>query len=193
MSAVAQPSAPDIATVQELVAGRVATETADLAQPAAADFTFNVLSGADLLKLPRPSWRVKGVLFRLKPVIIGTDEDGQPITSCIVEAVEGSEAESQEAARPLPRSLQYALDSLLTALEMERSASVHVDVWRQHFYADHPADTEAGKRQAFHRARKDLIEHGKISVVDNIYSVTERDNGVTCHYLSRSHGRGIWG
>ena len=123
--------------------------------------------------------------FRLKPVVIGTDEDGEHITSCIVEAVDGSEAESLEAAKPLSHSLQYALDSLLTAIEKEQSASVHVDAWRQHFYAGHPADSDAGKRQAFHRARNGLIEHGKITVVDNVYSVTGRDNSVTCHSSSQ--------
>ena len=123
--------------------------------------------------------------FRLKPVVIGTDEDGEPITSCIVEAVEGSEAERLEADKPLSRPLQYALDSLRATIEKEQSPSVHVDAWRQHFYAGHPADTDAGKRQAFHRARKDLIEHGKIAVINNIYSVTERDNSVTCHPSSR--------
>ncbi len=123
--------------------------------------------------------------FRLKPVVIGTDEDGEAITSCIVEEVDGSAVESLEAAKPLPRSLQYALNSLLTAVEQEQSAGVHVDVWRQHFYAGHPADTDAGKRQAFHRARNGLIEHGKVTVVDNVYSVTSCDNSVTCHSLSQ--------
>ena len=63
MSAVTPSAVPDIATVQAMVDARRVEEEAALAPASAAsDFAFNVLSGADLLKLPRPSWRVKGVL-----------------------------------------------------------------------------------------------------------------------------------
>lgn len=116
--------------------------------------------------------------FRLKPVNIGTDEDGEPITSCIVEATQSCGAESRDAGRPLTSSLQYALDSLRKAVAGERSASVHVDVWRPYFYAGHSADNDGAKKKAFQRARAALLESQKISVLNDRYSLgTEEQAG----------------
>lgn len=109
--------------------------------------------------------------FRLKPVAIGAGEDGEPITSCIVEAVDGSEAEKKEAAKPLPHSLQYALDSLREAIEKEQTANVHVDAWRPYFYAGHSADNDGAKKKAFQRARTALLEYGNITVFNDSYSM----------------------
>ncbi|MBW6512193.1 MAG: helicase RepA family protein [Desulfuromonadaceae bacterium] len=52
----------------------------------------------------------------------------------------------------------------------------HLDDWRQAFYARSTADSLDGKRQAFHRARTGLQHKGTITVNDDHYSLSERDN-----------------
>jgi hypothetical protein len=87
--------------------------------------------------------------------------------------------------KPFTPSLEYALNSLRAAIEQAGTAGISIDAWRQHFYAGHAADTLDGKRQAFRRAREKLARLGKITVHNDIYSVTERDSIVTCHNVSQ--------
>lgn len=108
--------------------------------------------------------------FRLKPVVIGTDEDGEDITSCVVESVDEGTVKTE--SKPLTKSQLYALESFHSALKKENTASIHVDAWRPHFYAGHFAETDDAKQKAFQRARKELVEIGKISVFNNSYSWT---------------------
>lgn len=106
-----------------------------------------------------------GAAFSLHRVELGTDADGDMVSSCIVRRVEG---EQRETAR-LSRSLQYGLDSLKEALAGEESGRVHVDAWRTIFYRGHWADSQSAKRSAFHRARTDLVASGLIGVADDEY------------------------
>lgn len=112
-------------------------------------------------------------LFRLKPIVIGQDEDGADITSCIVEPLDRATVSNAED-KPLSGALQRALESLDKAIGNEGGISVHVDAWRPHFYAGHEADSTEAKQKAFQRARKELIDRGKISVFNDRYSRTDR-------------------
>ncbi len=112
--------------------------------------------------------------FRLKTVGLGYDEDGEPEISCVVEPDRSS---VQEEERPLSPSLTYALESLKAALEEEKTDSVHVDAWRNHYYARHTADNTHAKKTAFLRVRKELASLGKITVLNDCYSIP----GTTAH------------
>ncbi len=137
-----------------------------------------------------------GAAFSLHRVELGTDADGDMVSSCIVRRVEG---EQRETAR-LSRSLQYGLDSLKEALGGDENGRVHVDAWRTVFYRGHWADSQSAKRSAFHRARTDLVAAGLIGVADDEYflpsqgeqvetetsvasvaSVAKRCKGVACN------------
>jgi hypothetical protein len=104
--------------------------------------------------------------FRLKPVVIGTDPDGNEITSCVIEP-QGVGAKED---KPLAPALKYALDALKKTCEAEGKEGVHLDVWRQEFYRGHTGDTHEAKRQAFVRARSALTANNLIDVDDDFYT-----------------------
>ena len=56
--------------------------------------------------------------FRLKPVVIGTDEGGEDITSCVVEPVDETQV-GKDQDKPLTKSQIYALESFHTALKQK--------------------------------------------------------------------------
>ena len=76
--------------------------------------------------------------------------------------------------KPLTPSLKYALESLEAALNEDGGNSVHVEVWRSKFYAHHTADTTNAKKVAFRRARTELQSMGRITVIDDKYSIVGR-------------------
>lgn len=120
--------------------------------------------------------------FRLKTVGLGYDEDGEPEISCVVEP---DNSPVQEEEKPLTPALKYALESLKATLEEEKTDSVHVDVWRNHYYARHTADNTHAKKTAFLRVRKELTSLGKITVLNDCYSIPDttahaRHNTGTC-------------
>ena len=106
--------------------------------------------------------------FRLKSVGLGYDADGEPITSCVVEE---DNTPVQEEEKPLTPSLKYALESLEAALLEDGGNSVHVEAWRKHYYAKSTADNTHAKKTAFLRVRKDLASLGRVTVLDDMYSI----------------------
>lgn len=106
--------------------------------------------------------------FRLKSVGLGYDADGEPITSCVVEE---DNTPVQEEEKPLTPSLKYALESLEAALLEDGGDSVHVEAWRKHYYAKSTADNTHAKKTAFLRVRKDLASLGRVTVLDDMYSI----------------------
>jgi len=70
----------------------------------------------------------------------------------------------------------------------ETFAGLHVEDWRDAFYAKHTGDSLDGKRKAFQRVRDDLIEGDHLRVESDIYTVV----GHAIHTrlnLSRNAGR----
>jgi len=116
---------------------------------------------------------------KLKRVEIGTDNKGNPITSCIVEAV--TVAPSTNAN--LPRTQRFALDALKKALASANGVEVKTDsdlakkgilvgtrvckseIWRQEFYDTYPATTQEAKKKALFRATIDLTNAGLIQLI----------------------------
>lgn len=103
--------------------------------------------------------------FSLHRVELGTDADGDTVSSCVVRRVEG---EQRETVR-LSRTLQYGLDSLKEVLAEEGESRVHVDAWRTAFYRNHWGDNTHAKKTAFLRARSDLTRAGLVCVHDDEY------------------------
>lgn len=52
---------------------------------------------------------------------------------------------------------------------------VHIEHWRDSFYAKHTGDNAETKRKAFQRARSDLTGSGDMTVQDDIYLVADRE------------------
>jgi hypothetical protein len=112
------------------------------------------------------------LVSRLKSVEIGVDEDGEPFTSCVVEAVEAAVGTFRpDRARSLSKGAQTALRALRLAIEgkgEQPPASNHipagvraitVEQWRTYAYQTGISDsTEARARQlAFKRAHEALV------------------------------------
>jgi AAA domain len=114
---------------------------------------------------------------RLKVVEVGNDEDGEPITSCVIEPTNGTPrpAPSPEERR-LTASQRRALDMLNEAIIKDGkipAACDHIpadtpcvpeDLWRQYCYAGQIADSDKqeAKRQAFKRAAQQLLAARRI-------------------------------
>ena len=109
--------------------------------------------------------------FRLKSVGLGYDEDGEPITSCVVEE---DNTALQEEAKPLTPALRYALETLGAVLDRYKRYTVTLEQWREEFYARHTADNLNAKKVAFRRARMELQNIGKLSVINDEYGIIGR-------------------
>lgn len=114
--------------------------------------------------------------FGLEVLTLGTDEHGDTITSCVVTPGESS---ASRAPRLTPAQ-RMARDSLLTACEQSGELSesgelrgVHVEDWREVFYARSTADTQDTKKRAFLRARSDLCGAGMATVEADFYRPTD--------------------
>ena len=112
--------------------------------------------------------------FRLNIVEVGTDEDGDPVTSCVV-VPDGVPALPGSGKR-LTASQQFGLDTYNEAARLYGGldgqgnfVGLHVNKWREVFYQKSTADNEGSKRKAFNRARSELVEIKRLSVSDNIY------------------------
>ncbi|WP_304024414.1 AAA family ATPase [Desulfovibrio piger] len=117
--------------------------------------------------------------FLLKAVPLGTDEDGDPLSSCVV--APDATARRAERRPHLTPSQEYGLASLKEALQEAGDDAVHIDVWRRHFYARSPADNTHAKKMAFQRARKDLLNLNAIDVLDDLYSLSPCTDGTDRH------------
>ena len=127
------------------------------------------------------------VLSRLESVDLGSDDDGDPITSCVIVPVEGEQR--SDIQREISGAAKIALDVLVDTLADtgERApASNHIpadvrtcslDLWRRNCYAGTIAKTDDpdAKRQAFHRASTKLQERKIIGVwQDHVWLVRDR-------------------
>lgn len=118
--------------------------------------------------------------FRLEPIEIGHDADGNPLTSCVAKAVDRSTAKPTPRMARLPKAAQTALRALTEAVleqgELAPASNhvpqhvrvVSVEIWRQQAYrrgitASEEADA---KRKAFHRASEQLIGTGRVGFWD---------------------------
>lgn len=112
--------------------------------------------------------------FSLSQVILGTDEDGAEISTCIVSAEDAPLGESRHAWQPTGATA-IALKALDEAIATAGQPSpgghvpnrvqvVPLSVWREYAYAMGIAETDTSEanRKAFKRAREKLLEQGFI-------------------------------
>jgi hypothetical protein len=119
---------------------------------------------------------------RLTTVEFGFDEDGDKITSCVVEDVDGSTAPGagkrgsklskphQAAIRALRRAIEEAGERVTSNTIPASVRVVRVDTWRTYAYQAgiSPTNTEDSKRVAFDRAHRALV-NGAIVNAHNEY------------------------
>jgi hypothetical protein len=123
------------------------------------------------------------LVSKLDPCKLGTDSDGDEISSCVIVPSE----ETPATGRNLSKIQQLAYDALKRTIKDEGtevkagSAMAEKGVpigqhaclaesWRQRFYDLHSAKSQATKRQALFRATLDLEEAGLLALKVNSYA-----------------------
>lgn len=113
--------------------------------------------------------------FRLEVVELGTDAEGDAITSCVV--IEDSE--QSPAMKPLALSSRHAVDAYHNVEKrnepMKIGAGISTDLWREEFYKIRVSDTKEAKKRAFNRARSDLNGRGVLIIEGNMNRITIPD------------------
>ncbi|MFA5990243.1 MAG: AAA family ATPase [Sphingomonas sp.] len=112
--------------------------------------------------------------FKLRIVDLGEDEDGDPITSCVV--VPDDAAIPQWTFKPLSPNKHLGMASFHEAAgehgivdDDGNFIGIHVDAWRPVFYRSSTSDNEDTKRKAFNRARSDLVRDGQLVMENDRY------------------------
>lgn len=115
----------------------------------------------------------KGHQFILEVVEMGEDDDGDPITSCVIRVSHVSSVKD----KPLTKVQQQGMDAFMEASASNIGGSdsrVHarIDQWRKAFYRNRGSDADEANRKAFSRVRDELIKFGLLSVEGEIYRLS---------------------
>lgn len=115
--------------------------------------------------------------FQLERVELGHDQDGDPVSSCIVVDVEQLGASTgRKKISSADKDALRSLDDALQAHGVKRQGPdwpscpvVSTENWRAHFYKHFDDDEPETKKKAFQRARKRLRDGGHIQFFDDHY------------------------
>ena len=113
----------------------------------------------------------ESIASRLEAVEVGTDEDGEPITSCVVVASEACSAKTPKRGKSLSKSAQIALKALQMALTKAGEQppasnyippnvrTVSLNLWREYAYGlgISGSDEQRAKQAAFKRGAEALL------------------------------------
>ena len=143
----------------------------------ALDAEFHVTLEGDIVTLSckkmKEAAEPEPISFRSCEYVVMEGKTGKQITSLALERTD----ERATRGKELSAGLKRALDSYHAAagenpeLDAEgRFLGVHVESWRPFFYETATADTQDGKKKAFSRAIKSLVEGGHLSVRNDIYA-----------------------
>ena len=144
----------------------------------AADFVMKVTAsteerGVSALAVEKVKDGEAGLTFlaRTKSVAIGEDEDGEEISSLVVEAIEPQDAPAAKVKRerPIPQTARLFMAALQSALgdfgekvqpfpDGPFVRAVDAEKVRAAFYGARPAADPNANRQAFHRAMSGMID-----------------------------------
>lgn len=109
--------------------------------------------------------------FVLEKELLGQDDDGNFITSCVVEWKGETEV---KASTTVTAGEDLGLLTLKTAIKEgdDGGFDASLEGWRRAYYKKSTAEDTAAKRQAFNRIRKSLAQKGLITVDNDRYSIT---------------------
>jgi len=111
--------------------------------------------------------------FRLLPVLLGQDEDGDEITSCVIEHI----TQAERGARAEPKGkVERVIWRLAHELAEIGDASVPVDVLLTEAARGLSHDPQKGRdrrREVANRALLSLVEAGTLNVLDNVVTIPE--------------------
>ncbi len=104
--------------------------------------------------------------FKRLVVDLGQDEDGDPVTSCVIVPDESADS-SRSARKAMTKKEADCFEAFRQAAmeygEADQAGSfigLHVEDWRAYFYATSTAPTQDAKRSAFNKAKGALTRGG---------------------------------
>lgn len=110
--------------------------------------------------------------FRLDVVPLGDDEDGDPVSSCVVVQCD----QQPQKAKRLTAAQRAGLSSLSDACnehgqfdEESMAYGAHIEHWREVFYQQSTGDNAEAKKKAFQRVRTALVQIGMVTVKNDVY------------------------
>jgi len=138
------------------------------------DGSGNVVATVELMK-DGPEGDV--ITSRLAIVEVGIDDDGEPVTSCVIEEVEGAAPVSPQPKR-LPDAAKIALGTLRKAVVEAGNGApasnhippaargVDIETWRKFHYVGTATDDQSAdaRRKGFQRVRQQLQAAGVIGL-----------------------------
>jgi hypothetical protein len=153
-------------------------------QTGAADVQLSVKREGDVfvmtVELAKDGPQGDTIISRLQEVEVGIDEDGDPITSCVVMPVNQEEMPPSAPARKLSARQRLALDALNectigagmpapAGLELPRNTRVvPIDIWRSEMLTRRVIDPESKNRRQDLRLHEQLQAKRLIGIKDNL-------------------------
>jgi hypothetical protein len=104
--------------------------------------------------------------FRLDEIVLGSDDDGEVITSCVIKP----DAEYVPPTKPLSPSARQMVDAYQAVARRQsigeggRTTDVRLQDWREAFYQISTSKSQEGKRKTFERGQKELLARGDLSI-----------------------------
>jgi hypothetical protein len=123
-----------------------------------------------------------GIGFNLKQITVGTDEDGDDITSCVVVESDGPPSRSQKRLTGHKlRAMDALHDVLIDGKPIhnhhgipDNTVCAEMDAWRKEFYA-RTEGTQEAKQKAFKRAVSDLQDLGLVGFRDGLVWAVKKE------------------
>lgn len=116
----------------------------------------------------------KSHLFRLQVVDMGIDDDGDPITSCVIKAMAGDRIKSKQ----LTPAQQLGMDTFMCAAsenigDDDKRVRASLNQWKSEYLRRSAGDNPDSKARTFRRVRNELVEMSKLFVRDDVYTLSD--------------------
>lgn len=111
--------------------------------------------------------------FQLDEVVLGRAKNGKDITSAVLRETDHFK---DDRPKKLTANQQLGVDTYEAAVRRSGTlredgsfAGIHLDVWREDFYREHPGDNIAAKKKAFQRTRDSLLSLNLLRADNDVY------------------------
>ena len=145
---------------------------------AAADLVMRVMDNCATVEKVRDGIAGERFGFHLEPIELGTDSDGDPVMTCLLNEAEASSLPAKKSSAPLRGSSLIGMQALTEAIEAsgisipatstipKGTTAVTLEQWRDRFRLRYGQDDndKQPERKAFHKAKDALLGLGRIGI-----------------------------
>jgi len=119
--------------------------------------------------------------FELVKFDLGTDDDGDPLTSCAIAVAEITKRQKLMTESQRQGVAAYCLACEAGGGLLDQAGEFEglpLEAWRAKFYEMSTADNPEAKKKAFQRARNDLKKDGLATVLNDIYLLNDPSTNI---------------